>query len=72
MQAVLALLDANGRRVVEFETDASGYFRVELPPGSYVLEPQPGPGIASASPQAVTVVEGAFTSVLVPYDSGIR
>jgi hypothetical protein len=71
--ATLELRQA-GRLVAQFNSDAQGYFRVALRPGSYSLEPQSpaGRGLPAAGPRPVTVLEGQFLSVAVVYDSGIR
>jgi hypothetical protein len=71
-QAKLDVLDANGTPVTSVETDASGNFRVSLPPGKYILRPQtPGP-YPRASEQTVVVHPKAFAQVRIVYDSGIR
>jgi hypothetical protein len=71
--ATLELRQA-GKLIVQFDSDAQGKFRVAVPPGSYFLEPQApgGRALPAAEPQAVTVLEGKFSSVVVLYDSGIR
>lgn len=56
----------------EFRSADDGTFRVELPPGRYLVEPQQGDPLPIASPQEVTVVAGRFTQIHVDYDSGIR
>jgi len=71
-QATLAILDTNGRELIRVETDTAGRFKVALEPGSYTMQPQPGEGIAFASPFDFSVQEGTFTQVMVLYDSGIR
>jgi hypothetical protein len=71
-QAKLEVLDPSGRIVISVESDASGSFRVALPPGKYVLRPQsPGP-YPRASEQTIVVSPKKFTRVNVVYDSGIR
>lgn len=73
-QAVIQVLDQQDQVVTEFQTDATGHFRVELPPGNYTLKPQSGQAAAypRAGEQQVTVNEGAFTQVVINFDSGIR
>jgi hypothetical protein len=63
-----------GKLVAQFNSDAQGYFRVAVRPGSYSLEPQPpaGRALPAAGPRPVTMLEGQFSSVAVVYDSGIR
>lgn len=72
-QATLLVLDENGRQVGQAVSDASGFFLLPLPPGTYTIQPQPpAEGIAFAGEQEVVVEAGAFTAVVVTYDSGIR
>lgn len=42
----------NGRVVTKVTSDASGVFRVDLPPGDYVLVDDPSPAQSTASPTA--------------------
>lgn len=72
-QATLTVLTTSGRRkVVQFETDANGYFRVPLAPGEYILHPE-SPGVMPyAAEIPFTVAESRFARVDVVYDSGIR
>jgi hypothetical protein len=71
--ATLELRQA-GKLMVQFNSDASGKFRVTVPPGLYSLEPLSpgGRALPVAGSQTVTVLEGKFSSVVVLYDSGIR
>jgi hypothetical protein len=61
-----------GKLVAETTSDENGRFRVALSPGRYLVEPEQGEPLPTASPQEVTVAEGEFTRVRVDYDSGIR
>jgi hypothetical protein len=71
-QAKLRILDPSGRELTIVETERGGSFRIALPPGKYVLQPQsPGP-YPRASEQTVLVSPKKFTQVHVLYDSGIR
>ncbi|HEY5629913.1 MAG TPA: carboxypeptidase-like regulatory domain-containing protein, partial [Candidatus Limnocylindrales bacterium] len=71
--AVLDVQDGSGAQVATFTTDASGLFRIDLPPGAYTLAAQPVTGIMrAASPQPVAVAEGKLTIVSLSYDTGIR
>jgi hypothetical protein len=71
-QAAITVLAENGIEAGRVQSDALGYFRIDLAPGTYTLRPEPGEGIAWADEQIVTVSEGQFTQVIVSYDSGIR
>jgi hypothetical protein len=71
-QARIEVLDASGRAVTTFESDASGGFRVALPPGKYTLRPQSPGRYPRASQQTVVVAPQRFTEVHITYDSGIR
>lgn len=74
-QAELTIRRADsGDVVATLMSDAAGLFRVELPPGLYVIDP----GIPRlvtdprAEPVAVEVTAERFTQVDVKFDSGIR
>jgi len=71
-QATLSVLDARGREVLRFQTDAAGEFRVALAPGSYTLVPETPGAFPHAPAQAFTVTAGRVTGLTVIYDSGIR
>ncbi len=59
-------------RVTSFTTDASGHFRVALPPGHYVVTRE-GPGAAIGHWQfEVDVASGKMASVNWTGDSGMR
>ena len=62
-----------GEVIAVAHTDANGRFRVNLRPGSYVLEAVPPAGTTLATkPLPVEVQAGRFTYVTVPLDTGIR
>jgi hypothetical protein len=69
--ARLLVRPVQGASPREVRADAQGRFRVALPPGVYIIEPEPE-GIAMAPHQEVTVAAGAWTAVTISYDSGIR
>jgi hypothetical protein len=72
-QATLDVLSADGqRRVLEFQTDASGVFQVRLAPGAYILHPGSPQVMPHARDVPFTVQAHQFTQVDVSYDSGIR
>jgi hypothetical protein len=71
-QATIAVLDNVGREVASVQTDTEGRFRLQVPPGTYVLRPQ-SPGMyPRASEQHVQVRRNTVTQVEVVYDSGRR
>lgn len=73
-QAVIAVMDQQNTVVTQFQTDATGHFKVELPPGTYTLNPQSEQNapFPRAGVKQVTVKEGEFTQIEINFDSGIR
>ena len=73
-QGIIHVNGTNKNQVAKFQADTQGKFKLGLEPGQYNLEPQtPMDNILPrASNQDVTVVAGAFTTVNIQYDSGIR
>ncbi len=73
--AATVIVSKDGTRVATAETGADGKFHISLEPGVYdvTAEPLEEGGIASLKPlPPVTVAEGAYTAVTIPFDSGIR
>jgi hypothetical protein len=72
--AVLVVTDAGGTEVGRATSDANGEFAIPLPPGSYLLTPQPVVGLmGTARPIQFTVTAGGSPANLdVTYDTGIR
>jgi hypothetical protein len=70
--AVLVVTDSEDREVARTSAAADGTFRIALPPGDYVVVPQPGNPFPQARPLDVSVVPGSFVDVEVNYDTGIR
>jgi hypothetical protein len=73
--AVITVRDAGGDPVAHVETGADGGFRIPLAPGTYAIsaEPLASGGIARMQPLPPVVVRpGAFRSVDLSFDSGIR
>jgi hypothetical protein len=71
----LVVREAGSDRVVAtFTSGEDGRFRVELPPGNYVLDPGEPQLIAEPVAEAVEVVveEGVFAYAVVRFDSGVR
>ena|SRR5204862_2214159 len=64
-----------GRRVAQFQSDASGQFTVFLGPGGYTIVPNADAPIIvpTAQTRSVTVADtGTLTVVLLMFDTGIR
>jgi hypothetical protein len=75
LSANLVVTSADGRDVVaRSRSSADGSFRMELPAGTYLLSASnlAGDPLPRAQPQAVEVLDGRFTRVLVEFDSGVR
>jgi Carboxypeptidase regulatory-like domain len=55
-------------------TGPDGTFRIPLPPGDYTLHPAnlTGAVLPASGPQEVTVHAGQYTTITVPFDSGVR
>jgi hypothetical protein len=69
------MVEQNGRRVAQFQSDAVGQFTVYLKPGPYTVVPSADAPIigASAQSKSVTVVDnGMLTVVRLTFDTGIR
>lgn len=73
-QATITVDSPEGRRIVQFQTDKQGNFKVPLAPGDYILHPESPQGkpLPFAADQQFTVKPGEFTQLTVTYDSGIR
>jgi hypothetical protein len=73
--ATIAVRGAVSHRLLRsVRSSSTGRFTVRLLPGTYVLEPSPGPGIARPVPsgRAIRVVAHRFAFARIEYDSGIR
>lgn len=71
--ATVLVVDGGGNTVARVLTDERGTAVASLPAGNYVVRPQPVVGLmGTAAEQAVTIVDGALTPVLLAYDTGIR
>ena len=69
------MVEQNGRRVAQFQSDAAGQFTVYLKPGPYMIVPSADAPIIGASLQSksVTVADnGMLTVVRLTFDTGIR
>ena len=71
-QAWLDVRTAGGVLVGRVQSGEDGQFRVGLPSGAYVLNPESGNPFPIASEMEVDVAEGLFTDVTVNFDTGIR
>lgn len=72
---VLALPVGGGSGpAAEVDSDADGYFRLELAPGDYEIRSRnlTGAPVPRARPVMVHVMAGAFTDITIHFDSGIR
>ena len=71
--ANISIKDGGGHEIIRIKSDASGKFKVSLPPGTYVVEPlQDGRYPARPASKAVVVEPGKFTETSIYYDTGIR
>jgi hypothetical protein len=65
--------DGSGSQVAVAISSADGSYFVALPPGAYVVDPQPVQGLLGTPAQVPARVEaGAITDVPLDYDTGIR
>ena len=72
--ATLVITSADDDSVVaRVSSGPDGAFTLDLPPGDYVIVPEPGGDpFPLGQPVEVTVEAGAYTEIEVAYDSGIR
>ena len=71
-QAFLTVNNSKGERIVQFQTDEEGRFKIPLAPGEYILHPESPNVMPFASEQIILVEDGKYTQAIVNYDSGIR
>lgn len=73
-ETALAVTDIDGEIVATGKSDADGFFRILLPPGSYILVPETPNRNAPpyVDPLLFNVEPGLFTQLEVLYDSGMR
>lgn len=75
LQARIVVTDAEGATVVKEQvTTADGAFRVDLPPGRYRLSGTnlAGAPVPIAAARPFVVEPGAFVTVQLDFDSGVR
>ena len=71
--ATIVIRDGSGTQVAVAISGADGTYFVAVPPGEYVVAPQPVPGLLGTAPtQPATVAAGTVTEVALDYDTGIR
>ncbi|MGZ3587549.1 MAG: hypothetical protein ACXVAE_00605 [Candidatus Limnocylindrales bacterium] len=72
--AIIVITDAHGVEVARVTSTADATYAANLPPGDYILKPQPFSGLmGTARAQAVEVVDGLpGPTVDLTYDTGIR
>lgn len=70
--AVLAITDVGGKEVRRVESNREGRFMTRLPPGVYVLQPQPVDGLLGTAPPQEFLVESESIELVIGYDTGIR
>jgi hypothetical protein len=71
-QATISILDTDNKQITQFQTDPSGYFKITLPAGTYILHPESEAVMPHASDQAFVVTQDQFTQLSVIYDTGMR
>lgn len=71
--ATLVLTNDDGERVATTTSGPDGRFEFTVPPGQYVIAPQPaGDPFPAAQPVDVNVEPGQFVETQINYDTGIR
>jgi hypothetical protein len=71
--ATIIIRDGSGAQVAVAISKADGTYFAALPPGAYVVDPQPVQGLlGTAAQQGATVATGSITDVPLDYDTGIR
>ena len=71
-QGTVQAFTVDGTLVRDTTTNAQGAFELPLDPGTYDLMPLTPDGPPTAKLQRATVAAGAFTTVTLQVDSGIR
>ncbi|HUG46853.1 MAG TPA: carboxypeptidase-like regulatory domain-containing protein [Candidatus Limnocylindria bacterium] len=70
--AQIVVLGSENEVVARVTSAADGTFRLDLPPGDYLLTPQSGDPLPFAQPLSVLVTAGQYAEVQINYDTGIR
>jgi hypothetical protein len=71
-QAWIGVRTEAGSNLTRVRSGEDGTFRIGLRPGRYVLDPETDGRFPMSSEQPVEVPPGAYTAVVISYDSGIR
>ena len=71
-QATIEVLSSNNNILTQFQTDANGYFKLSLPPGTYILHPISGKPLPHAADQTIVVTANQYTQISILYDTGLR
>jgi hypothetical protein len=71
-QAWIDVRFPSGVLVTRTRSGEDGRFRVGLAPGLYVVDPESGSPFPISGQQSVEVEAGAYTQVVVSFDTGIR
>jgi hypothetical protein len=71
-QVTISIFGADNKEITHFQTDPSGYFKLTIAPGTYILHPESDKVMPHASDQTVVVTPDQFTQVTVMYDTGMR
>ena len=66
------LTEYGGRTAGRVTAGADGYYRISLPPGTYIVHPESRRALPSGSELVVAVRPHEFTRQDISYDTGIR
>lgn len=69
---ITVVRESSGAFVKRGMSDSNGDFRIELPPGRYLVSAGPSSGIGGSQPVPAVVEEGKFTTIEIQIDTGIR
>ena len=71
-QATLTVVNEEGKKIAQIQTDVNGSYLLALLPGDYIMHTESPNVIPHAQDQPFSVLEGQFTELNIVYDSGIR
>ncbi|MBI5962699.1 MAG: hypothetical protein HY863_04430 [Chloroflexi bacterium] len=72
LQATFTVFTTTGNKVIEFQTDEQGHFKISLSPGDYVLHLETPKVNRFTTDTPFNVAENQYTLLDIKYDSGIR